>query len=646
MISIFREFTKSKVFTILMGLLIASFAVFGLKDVFTSVGTDNVVTAGKRGVSISEFKAIVDNQKRRYAQEHNGQTPTNDEIVAQGGHTMLLDQLAGQESMMAWFDKQGFVASAKSVVEHLSQNQVFVSPVTGRFDKGLYLKLLAQNQINRDQFEEEQKDQILQQQFGAAAFAGVKAPRIYALAAAAVGAQTRDFSFTVVQPDVGALPQPTDADIATFYKSHLEEMTVPETRLAHMVVLSPQQFVSQVHVSDEELRKAYEARLPTLKVAETRSFVAIRAPDAGAANAIAAALKAGQSPDFVAKANKGTVIAYDNKTQAGVPDAKLADAVFKLQSGQVSDPIQGDLGLVVVRMGDIRVGSAPAFDSVKPQLLQELSTERAKDQLNKVSHELADALNAGQDFDATAQKLGLKVNPLPGLTQDGRFLAEQNGHKGWDSSYQQRFPQVVKAVYNLQPGAVSEVEEFGADQYFAIKLISVKPAAAPPIEAIRPMLVQQWQVQKLDVTLGDTAQKAADRINKGEPMAKVAAEMKLAPVKTQLNVSRAQAQQAMAQVGSRLFYVKPGEAFQMQVRPAVFLVARVDAAHQPDANTINSQAAMIRPQMAQSFAGDLSSVVESSARAEMKPKLYPKLALQALGVSPPETKDGEKPKKP
>ena len=644
MISIFREFTKSLAFKVLMGLLVASFAFFGMQrinDIF-NINVDSVVTAGKRSVSRAEFKAIVEGQKQEVARQNNGQVPTNDELVQHGEHIALLERLAGQESMFASLEKQGLTASDKTVVERLSQVPVFVSPVTGRFDKNLYRNVLVQHQVDRLQFEKDQRDEILQQQFMTAAGAGLKAPRIYALAAAAVGGQTRDFSYTVIGGDPNTVPMPSEAEIANLYKTHREEMTVPETRKAEVVILSTQQFADQVQVSDEELRKAYEQRLPTLKVAETRSFVAVHANDMASANAIAGALKAGQSPDAAAKANKGTVTAYDNKTRDGVSDDKLADAAFALQSGQVSGPVQASLGIFVIRMGDIHVGSTPSFESVKPQIKAELSNDRAKDQLNKVSHQLADALNAGQDFDATVQKLGLKATTLPDMTSDGRVLTQH----GWEPRFQKDYSQLVKAIYSLQPGAVSEVEEFGADQYFAVKLLTVKPAAAPPLAAVHDDLARQLRLEKLQATLGDQAQKVVDRLNAGEPLAKVAAEMKLPPVKTETNLDRRNAQQRIGQMAGRVFNAKAGEAFQVQFQANVFVVGHLDAIHQPDVNLINTQAAMIRPQMAQSFAGDFASLTEGAARAEMKPKTYPKTAAIALGVTPTDIKDGDTPKKP
>jgi peptidyl-prolyl cis-trans isomerase D len=67
MISLLRDFTKSWIFTALMGLLIASFAVFGLRDVFGSAAGNDVIVAGDRHVTADEFKQQFDNYKTQQA---------------------------------------------------------------------------------------------------------------------------------------------------------------------------------------------------------------------------------------------------------------------------------------------------------------------------------------------------------------------------------------------------------------------------------------------------------------------------------------------------------------------------------------------------------------------------------------------------
>ena len=65
MISKFRAFSKSPIAIVLFALLLVSFAVFGISDVFSGgVIRDSVVQAGSRSVSGAQFKSMFDNYRR------------------------------------------------------------------------------------------------------------------------------------------------------------------------------------------------------------------------------------------------------------------------------------------------------------------------------------------------------------------------------------------------------------------------------------------------------------------------------------------------------------------------------------------------------------------------------------------------------
>ena len=53
-----RKFAKSWVAAVLIGLLVISFALFGINDVFKGGTSNYVVTAGSRKVSTADFKRI------------------------------------------------------------------------------------------------------------------------------------------------------------------------------------------------------------------------------------------------------------------------------------------------------------------------------------------------------------------------------------------------------------------------------------------------------------------------------------------------------------------------------------------------------------------------------------------------------------
>ncbi|MDT9047053.1 SurA N-terminal domain-containing protein, partial [Escherichia coli] len=72
MLAAVRNFAKSWVATALIGLLIVSFAIFGVHDVFKGKISDAVVSADTRQVSSADFKRLFDNAKKQ-AEQRSGQ---------------------------------------------------------------------------------------------------------------------------------------------------------------------------------------------------------------------------------------------------------------------------------------------------------------------------------------------------------------------------------------------------------------------------------------------------------------------------------------------------------------------------------------------------------------------------------------------
>ena len=79
-----RKFAKSWVAAVLIGLLVISFALFGINDVFKGGTSNYVVTAGSRKVSTADFKREFDNF-RKNAEQQMGQ-PISVELAVENSH--------------------------------------------------------------------------------------------------------------------------------------------------------------------------------------------------------------------------------------------------------------------------------------------------------------------------------------------------------------------------------------------------------------------------------------------------------------------------------------------------------------------------------------------------------------------------------
>jgi peptidyl-prolyl cis-trans isomerase D len=639
MITAFREFTKSWFFKGLMVLLIASFAVFGLHDAFNKAGGNDVVTAGKREISANDFKSRFEIIKENYPKENKGQTFTNEEYVAAGAHIRLLNQMADETAFAAWLDSIGIKPSAKMIVAEIGKIPAFFNSVTGRFDKDTYRQLLARNNMTEKSFEQNMSDEIAGQQYLSAAVAGFKAPRIYAAAEAAVTLQNRDASlFVINQSNITMPAPPTEADLTAFYTARLPQLQMPELRQASVVRFAADNY-KDITVDEAAVRKLYDARLATLAAPETRSFVQVTAQNAGDANAIASALKAGKTPEEAAKAHKGQVITYDLKPKTAVPDAKIGDAAFALKTGDISGAIQGELGYAVIKMGEIKTGSTPSYESVHAQLVQDYLKEEAANRVNKDSNAFSDAIRAGKNFDATAKELGLTVVKLEPMTADGQTNNPRANYSNYTT--------LVKAIYDLpSPGSASDVEELGEGQYFAVRLDAVKPAGAPPFAQIKNELAQYWMAEKVGAAIQAKASEATARLNKGESFAAVAASLN-APVRQFPGLSRATAQQSGLPnpVLGRVFAGKAGETFNAPLNQMNIAIGRIDAVHQADVASANMMSTAVRAQMTQSVQQDIATTTRTEARTLVKTATYPNTAELALGITPadPKAKKDDKP---
>jgi peptidyl-prolyl cis-trans isomerase C len=136
--------------------------------------------------------------------------------------------------------------------------------------------------------------------------------------------------------------------------------------------------------TDAEMHKVYDQAVKEMGAEQEVHARHILVETEAEAKAIEAELKKGA--DFAEEAKKkskdpgaanGGDLGYFTKDQM-VPE--FAEAAFKLDKGQISDPIHTQFGWHIIKVEDKRVKPTPSFDEVKPQV-QNYIAHRAQAQL-------------------------------------------------------------------------------------------------------------------------------------------------------------------------------------------------------------------------------------------------------------------------
>jgi peptidyl-prolyl cis-trans isomerase D len=626
MLAAIRAFAKSWVAALLIGLLIVSFAVFGIRDVFRSRVSNAVITAGSRTVSANDFRRAFDVMRKR-AEQQMGQPVTAEVAAANGLDRQVLQGLATQQAFAELLRRIGVRPSDKLVAQQIAKIPDFFSPVSGSFDKKLYLQKLAQNDLTADKFEASLRDEVASQHVGAALTSAFLLPRAYTALAAVFALESRDISYLNLDPSSVPPPTPpTEAQLQAFMKENAAQLTLPEFRVLTVVRFSPQQFGANLPVDEAEVRKRYEFRKDTLATPETRSLVQIPAKDAATAQAISARLQHGEAPAALAKSVGVDAITYDNKPQSAIADRKLATAVFQMQPGQVS-VVQGDLGTAVVKVLSVTPGKTVSFEEARPAIEAEIRKDAAAEKVYALTQAYDDAHQKGANLAEAAQKAGVTPTSVGPVTRDGRDNQAQPV-QGLD-------PKLLDTAFRLPVGGESEIVDEGGGEYFAVRVDKVIPPAVPPLASIKPELTQAWMTRQLVKALQAKAEGLAERVRKGESLEAVGASAGVKLVRVP-GVDRQSGQQnplLSQETLGNAFGVKAGEVFVARGRGAI-VVGRVDAIRPGDPATLARMTEMARPQMSAAVFREFGAAAETSARQKMKVSIDYNRARSAIGLPP------------
>lgn len=623
-----RSFSKTIFAKLLLVLLIIAMGAFGLSGVLQAQFSTAVLAAGDREVSPAEFVRAFDNQREQISQRQ-GRQVTREQLIEAGVHQRMLQDMAMLESYSAWLRRIGIRPADQLFAKRLRQLPQFFNPVTGAFDETEFRTALQRAQVTEEEFNRQVRDEIASDHFGRGIAAGLRLPRIYGAMQASFGLERRDASWIAVTPqNVGAPPQPTDAQLQAFMGEMSAQLRRPERRRITVALFTASNMLDQVSVPEDLVRRTYEFRKDALSQAERRTFVQIPVDDAQAAQRVIAGLRAGQDPEAVARSVGAQVLSYEDRPQTAVPDRAVAQQAFTLPQGQVSGPIRGDLGKVsVIKVLGVSPGHAVTYEEARADILAALKQEAAQQKVDDAVQAYERLRGTGMGMVEAARQSGARiVSDLPPVTADG--LAPNGQRLGAP-------PALFEAAFALGAGAESDtVEDAGNGEYFAVRVDQVIPAGMPRLEELKPQLAVAWQAREMRRRMEARANELAERLRKGETLQAVAASAGL-QVRTARDIERGQDPQLGPQLMSEIFLKKRGDVFVAPMPSVAFAVGRVDAVTSPATAVAARAAEERRPQISNEYIGQIGQLLQTATRNRIDPKVYPDRVNAALGVEAP-----------
>ena len=625
MISIFRNFAKSR---LAMGLLILT--ALGLlvtggtqTDLLGSLQAPKVVSAGERSLSPLEFRTEMD-RRLDGIQKEQGRAVSYEELFEQASLTAVLKSRAEELGFYAWAWKTGIRPGSELILRQIRAIPAFFDPVTSQFDEDLYKARLAEAKMTPALLEQEFRDEYSRTHYGSALIAGMRLPRIYGAVIANHTQQTRDGRWFILTQDMaGTAPRPTDAQLASFMSQNAAQLRMPELRSGALVGFSSPADQA-IAIPEEKIQERFEFRKDALSMPERRTFTTLTAPTQAAAERIAAALRAGQTPAAVGAANDLQPAEFADTPRSAISDPNVAGAVFGLNVDAVSAPVQARVGFVVAKVTGITAGREVTLADVRDQIVEELRGQETRAAIARRVEAFEAARRAGKGLDDAVREVGAVMVPIPAVSREGRTREGQ----------QLGVPaEVLEQMWKLSKGRAGEVVSAGEGRYFVVRVDDVIPAALPKLEDIREDLTRAWTARENVRLLSARSDALMTRLRAGEDIAAVAASVG-ATVTSRSGVK--QDQETMAQLGqgvmTGLFSAERNQPFsQPQSRDSI-AIGRVDRVTAPTAALAASEAQQWRARLGQATSEPMFSSAVAAAAGRVDATYNEELAREALGL--------------
>jgi len=504
---------------ILLAVLVFSFAIWGVADVFTGWGRGSIAKVGERDIRVEDFQRAFQNELRTIS-DRSGRRISAEDARAAGLDNRILSQLMAGAAVSEHADELNLAVSDAELLDALKKDPVFAGP------DGSFSRIGFEDSLYRAGFTEKsylaiRRNDELRQQVTDALTKAVVTPQSLIDVANTWQGETREVEYFTIDADkVITVPEPDEAQIKETYEKNKSRFMAPEYRKLSILVLSPDELKKQMDVSEEEIASSYADTKNRYDVPERRRVQQIPFKDKTAGEAAKKAIEEGKSFGTVAldSGAKTTDIDLGLVKKNDLIDPKIAEAAFALERDSVSDVVEGRFATVLLRVTDIQPAVLRTFDEVKDDVRDNLAKYKAEGKMQDLHDEIEDNRGAGKTLKEIAETLKLKYYDVPATDTFNKDKEDKQAIPLQDVN------NIMKTAFASQVGLENEAVELADGSYAWVDVVDITAKKLKPFDDVKDeakkLTVDNERARKLN----ELAAKLVDKANNGETLTALASE--------------------------------------------------------------------------------------------------------------------------
>jgi len=505
------------IMAVVMGVLIVSFGIWGIADIFRGFGQSTLATVGHTEISTNEFRQIYTDRLQQIGRQF-GRPLTQEQARAFGFDRQVLTQTLAEAALD---EKARQLGLAQSDAE--TMRVIFADPnfkgMNGQFDPARFQAIIRNFGYSEAHYLADQKRVSLRRQLAGTISAGLIPSNTLLEALNRFQDEKRSVEYVRLgAAQAGTIDPPSPETLASYFDEHKAQFRAPEYRKIAFVAVTPENIGKWTDVSDEDAKKLFEQRKDHLGTPEKRQVAQIVFPNAADAQAARSRIASGTSFEEIAKERNLSPADYDLGlvAKSSILDPAIADAAFSLPSGEVSQPVQGKFGVALVKVGVIQPAIEPDYASVAQDLKKEIAVSRARDQVANLRDKMEDERGGGASVVEAAQKLGLTPVTIDAVDRSGKTPSGQpaaNIPPGLD---------LVAQAFNSDVGVDNDAISYRGG-YVWYDVLGITPPRDRTLDEVKDQVETRWKDDQIASRLKANATDMVQKLEQGGKLADEAA---------------------------------------------------------------------------------------------------------------------------
>lgn len=509
----------------IVGIIVIPFAFFGIETFRTGGGDPTLATVGDQKITQSQFRAGYD-QRLQQLQALMGDSFRADLIDQERFRKTVLDDMVQESLLRQHVRKAGYRASDAELINAISAIPAFQED--GKFSSELYRSRLAQQGYDPNRFETQMREALVIDQMREGLLQSSFVSEVGAAQSYRVNEQQRWLAYALFEA-ARYLPQVqiSDAQVQERYEAQKARFQAPERMRAAYVELSLDALPPAPKPEEAYLRSIYEAekaaRFSTAEERHARHILVAFGADKDKARERAEALaqQLAKGGDFAALASaqsddpgskgKGGDLGWIKRGQMV---EKFEEALFALEEGAVSAPVETEFGWHLIKLDALREAQTRPFDdpAVQAELVEMYRRRDAERRFQEMSEKLEQAaFESPSSLAPAAEAVGLEVQTTDWFTREtGTGLAAQ--------------PAVREAAFSqdvLEAGENSRPVTLGEKRLVVLRKAEHEPPRQKPLEEVADTLRQELKLEGARALAAKDAAAALEALASGRPLEQV-----------------------------------------------------------------------------------------------------------------------------